>query len=834
MPGPSIFTQISSFFGGAQNQSPFGGQRKTSTFGSGLPSSSRRGPPASLNTNAWSQPYNGAYSQDSPTVLSPGAGQYPPPRSTSPYQMAAQSPSSFSTTSVGDFTNLHPSASSSTLVPPVNGRSARSGIGGGGGGASAARSATGVMIPSTAYPPLRHTWNRIRAWCDDHYEEIADTLNWPATEEALDELEMTIGFALPAAVRESYLCYDGQELESNQSCQDGLFFGLPLLSVEEIAEEWRFWRAVDEDPETGSNPHVRAKMSSCPHKWVRAEYSCRGWIPLITDRAGNYIGVDLAPHPSGGGAPGQVIIFGRDFDTKVVAWRGEGEGGWGRFLQSLAEELESGELWSLDEPSSGSDDEEDAIGYESYFAGGAGGGASRGGGDRTGEGVAGFRLAGEYKAWPVLEAWADKSIKHWESVGLAPGRPVGDDTMPRLRMVDENGEALDAEGSQRSRRGSSVMHADDEQPIIAAPHPLEEAAGSALDTGDTSSTQMLPDADAGAVGVNGDAGSDGGNITPTNSGRLLGKMLSPPLPQTRSSRKQKQRGEGWGAPQLGSPQLDQAQQQRRPFRPPPVPAQPLDLPTIDDVKAVHAAVLASDGRSHSVQFDDSAVPSGNRASYSNPGYRDVVGAGGRSAAAARRVDSLELDSRSSVERAASASSAAATGDAATMGGGHFGSGGRGRGGLGTDSSAEDSNSTFSGNLNDDPLRVGVGMTSGGVVEGRHSTSTAATSPRMSSEQREPLAVGLSDPTMAAAVDAVQGLKLQSSSDEVPALIGTHSLPGSPVKSTFGGATSAVINPSPLNPAVSGASHLPEANGTAVAAGAKCSTSIDSEVSLAMA
>ncbi|PWN39397.1 hypothetical protein IE81DRAFT_281616, partial [Ceraceosorus guamensis] len=210
-----------------------------------------------------------------------------------------------------------------------------------------------------------------------------------------------IGFALPPAVRDSFLCYNGQELESNQSCSDGLFFGLPLLSLEQIAEEWKFWRTVDEDPSAGANDEVKGWMTSCPAGWVRSEYSCRGWLPLITDHVGNYVGVDLSPPASGGGAPGQVILFGRDFDTKVVLWRGEGEGGWGRFLQFIAEELESGDMWSLEAQSQSSDDEEDGIGYESYFSNG-GSGTGRGGGDRAGEGSAGFRLRGDYKGWPAL------------------------------------------------------------------------------------------------------------------------------------------------------------------------------------------------------------------------------------------------------------------------------------------------------------------------------------------------------------------------------------------------------------------------------------------------
>lgn len=544
-------------------------------------------------------------------------------------------------------------------------------------------------MPTSAYPPLRHTWNRIRKWSRKNYHEIGDTLNWPCTEEALDELEMTIGYALPSCVRESYLTYDGQELESNPSCQDGLFFGAALLSLEQIAEEWKFWRAVDEDPETAANPQVRNLMASCPHKWIRAEYSCRGWIPLITDHAGNYIGVDLSPHPAGGGSPGQVIIFGRDFDTKVVCWKGEGAGGWGRFMQTFAEELEAGEFWTLEEVSAGSEDEEDMIGYESYFSGG-GAGAGQGGGDRGGEGAAGFRLTGEYKGWPVLEAWADRSVRMWESVGLAPGKPLGNPHQPQpqpqsvverqaqrlsvfgdeaglpptLQAVDENGEAIDAEGSGSASGANRTpvvvgKELDGEVSVDGPAHPLADSSLAA----DTSAEVLILPADTSIVDSQASGTAEGNdsvdvNLTPTNSIRRPSGMLSPPVPETKASlRKQKQREEGWGSHMHQSPVLGSGGQpmspRRRPTRPPPAPAPMLDLPTIEDVKAIQAAHMADDGGSHSVQFEHhSPAPPQSRSSFSNLGFKigaPANGIIGSPNGQPRREESVELETRPSAE-----------------------------------------------------------------------------------------------------------------------------------------------------------------------------------------
>jgi cell wall assembly regulator SMI1 len=562
-----LFSSLTSLFSGtglaegSSSSSSYLDRKRSVYRGTGLPTTfNRSASGASViddDDAAWRMPYN----QYTSSVNTSTSEAYPP-------RSAVGTPGG----------QPYGAESTSTLVPGNAAQSRQS-----------LSLATNVSMPSTAYPPLKHTWRRIRTWCNRNYSELGDTLNWPATEAQLDDLELTIGFALPPAVRDSYLCYDGQELESNQSCNDGLFFGLPLLSVERIAEEWRFWRNVDEDPTTGANPEVRGWMCSCPAGWVRAEYSCRGWIPLITDHVGNYIGIDLSPNPNGGGSPGQVILFGRDFDTKIVLWRGEGEGGWGRFLQCLAEELESGELWTLEEEvSNDSNDEEDVIGYDSYFSGG-GSGAGRGGGDRGGDGAAGFKLKGEYKGWPVFEAWADRSMRAWEEIGMPSGQPAWRSEKPTPSVVleeahagehrvDENGESLDAEGSgpydaERNHDGgassnvssSSTVHQTDlGGNVQGGSHPL-----------DTNSTPATPTLDE-------------------NNARYQSSTLSPP-PMHSYRGKQKSREDSHA-------DLHSAEQKGA-RRAPPVPAAPLDLPTIDDVRAAHAAAIAAQSRGGNFHYD---------------------------------------------------------------------------------------------------------------------------------------------------------------------------------------------------------------------------------------
>jgi cell wall assembly regulator SMI1 len=272
-----------------------------------------------------------------------------------------------------------------------------------------------LHTPLSRYPPLSTTWNRLRSWLNREYPELGDTLNYGILPQDLADVEMQFGFPLPPAIRESYLIVNGQEAESAAACAEGLFFGLTFLPLESVLEEWRFWREVDDDPATGANPKLLELMQSIPPGWIRADYSNRGWVPLIADKAGNYIGIDLNPGQKG--SIGQVIIFGRDFDTKVVLWGGDGPGGWAKWLAAFAEELEAGEGFEIGSNENTEGDEDD-IGYESYYHDGSGRGAGDGGGSASTGG--GLRLTGEYRGWSVMEAWGDRSLRKWHEAGLLP------------------------------------------------------------------------------------------------------------------------------------------------------------------------------------------------------------------------------------------------------------------------------------------------------------------------------------------------------------------------------------------------------------------------------
>ncbi|KAK7430364.1 Cell wall assembly regulator [Neonectria magnoliae] len=224
-------------------------------------------------------------------------------------------------------------------------------------------------------PPVAHSWRRIDAWADENYPELFDQLCEGATNNDLNDLEHQLDCSLPQDVRESLMAHDGQERGGNPT---GIIFSSMLLDCEEIVQEWENWRKVNHQylletavakPSTPSkafggsseasssrqggggsnNPGVWrqdliSRQDCVPPNSVQKAYAHAGWIPLVRDWGGNNLAVDVAPGPSG--QWGQIILFGRDYDTKYVVARS-----WSALLAMVADDLNSGK-WYVDEDTS--------------------------------------------------------------------------------------------------------------------------------------------------------------------------------------------------------------------------------------------------------------------------------------------------------------------------------------------------------------------------------------------------------------------------------------------------------------------------------------------------
>ena len=219
-------------------------------------------------------------------------------------------------------------------------------------------------------PPVSHSWKKIDGWVEKNYEELYDQLGEGCTQNDINELEHELDCSLPQDVRDSLVTHDGQERGGRPT---GIIFGCMLLDCEEIVQEWKNWKKVnDEYLNSRAKPQPQYPLKSLniassssaqqaqhasnklwrqelierqdcqPPNAVQKAYAHSSWIPLARDWGGNNIAVDLAPGPAGNW--GQVILFGRDYDCKYVVARS-----WAAFLAVVADDMNSRKVFVEEE-----------------------------------------------------------------------------------------------------------------------------------------------------------------------------------------------------------------------------------------------------------------------------------------------------------------------------------------------------------------------------------------------------------------------------------------------------------------------------------------------------
>jgi cell wall assembly regulator SMI1 len=184
-----------------------------------------------------------------------------------------------------------------------------------------------VSPEGTSMGSVIRSWARIERWLESNARHVLDDLNDGASPEEIARLEELIGAELPVDVKESYSIHDGQGGEAP------LIYGVPLLSLEQIATEWSLWAGVSADAPEG----LQYSSLYLSLDGVREQYSSRGWIPFTRDYGGNHIAVDLDPWL--GGSRGQVINYGRDENLKVVF-----APSFEAFLERLADSMDAGDV----------------------------------------------------------------------------------------------------------------------------------------------------------------------------------------------------------------------------------------------------------------------------------------------------------------------------------------------------------------------------------------------------------------------------------------------------------------------------------------------------------
>jgi cell wall assembly regulator SMI1 len=168
---------------------------------------------------------------------------------------------------------------------------------------------------------------RLDAWFAANLPLPQYGFNPPATEAQIDEIEQLTGLKLPQSYRDLYRWHDGEN-----DVFAGHIYGLPLLPLEQVAAEHQLWTDTLEDID---GDRYAISGGSWPEGAVDPAYINPAWLPLTGDGGGNSIGLDFDPWPAG--RVGQVIIFGRDEEVKVVLAESLGQ-----FLDWVAGLLESG------------------------------------------------------------------------------------------------------------------------------------------------------------------------------------------------------------------------------------------------------------------------------------------------------------------------------------------------------------------------------------------------------------------------------------------------------------------------------------------------------------
>jgi cell wall assembly regulator SMI1 len=180
--------------------------------------------------------------------------------------------------------------------------------------------------------PMQHYWTRIESLFQHRMPKGSRRYFCPgASDKALQGLQKHIGLELPNDFKEFYRIHDGQG-----KGEFGLVFGLELLSLRRIKQEWDNWKSLGDD----LNAELAKAMSSEPKGYVKPLYLNPKWVPFTTDQTGTHLGLDFDPDRKGN--VGQVIAFGRNQDNKKVLAKSFRD-----YIHQFVKQLETID-WTLD------------------------------------------------------------------------------------------------------------------------------------------------------------------------------------------------------------------------------------------------------------------------------------------------------------------------------------------------------------------------------------------------------------------------------------------------------------------------------------------------------
>jgi cell wall assembly regulator SMI1 len=175
-------------------------------------------------------------------------------------------------------------------------------------------------------------WKKIDAWLQANNPGLKKTLNNPASDKQIAELEKVVGVKLPADFTQSLRIHDGQMYSEGDlipPTEEGAS-GYFLMASGDIAEEWQNRKKLRDSGEF-------ADKESGPDPGIKDAWWHPGWIPFASNGGGDSLCLDLAPTKVG--KAGQVITMNHESARRELLAPSFAE-----WLAALAEAIEGGEL----------------------------------------------------------------------------------------------------------------------------------------------------------------------------------------------------------------------------------------------------------------------------------------------------------------------------------------------------------------------------------------------------------------------------------------------------------------------------------------------------------
>lgn len=178
---------------------------------------------------------------------------------------------------------------------------------------------------------MKRNFEEIENWLSENAPRIIElSLQRPATEDEIEELERTIGKSLPTDFKELYLWHNGLNDEENFG---SLFYGMDFFPIDRIISEHL-------------NKQENYSSKTVPLQKADKEIDStniynKDWIKFAFDGAHTGLYLDLAS--TNYGKPGQIIFIDDEYETGILVANSTTE-----LIENLKNDLENN-LYHLDE-----------------------------------------------------------------------------------------------------------------------------------------------------------------------------------------------------------------------------------------------------------------------------------------------------------------------------------------------------------------------------------------------------------------------------------------------------------------------------------------------------